>query len=306
MRALLRRGLSILLLLALGAAPALARSPYPAILRPDRSDPLFLQHQSAIERYYRASAQGERLPSLRIYEYQLQGERSLRAVAARFTVTAESLATLNRLPNAEIPEDRESVLIPSVPGIFVPEEPESRFELLLNHERAEELASLSPFTVVVGERPIRFRFLPEARLSSAEQKHFLGSFFRVPLEAAEITSPFGYRIHPVFGHHSFHQGVDLRATRGTGVYAAATGRVVEIGRDGVLGVYVVVEHPGLYTTTYAHLSEVTVTLNRDVLSGTMIGKVGNTGISTGPHLHFEIAQGEQLFDPLELLPLISE
>ncbi|MFP4300725.1 MAG: M23 family metallopeptidase [Spirochaetaceae bacterium] len=306
MRALLRRVLPILLFLTLIPGPLPARSPYPAILRPDRSDPLFLQHQSAIEGYHRAAAQGERLPSLRIYEYRLRGERSLTAVAARFTLTAESLATLNRLPDTEIPEGRESVLIPSLPGLFLPEEPASRFERLLTHERTEELAHAEPFTVVVEEKPVRFRFLPEERLSAAEQKHFLGSFFRMPLEAAEITSPFGYRIHPVFGHRSFHRGVDLRATRGTGVYAAAAGEVVEIGRNGILGAYVVIEHAGRYTTTYAHLSEVTVTLKQEVLSGTMVGKVGNTGISTGPHLHFEIAQGEQLFDPLELLPLISE
>jgi murein DD-endopeptidase MepM/ murein hydrolase activator NlpD len=128
----------------------------------------------------------------------------------------------------------------------------------------------------------------------------------MPLRDAEVTSPFGYRIHPVFGYNTFHRGVDFRGKRGAGVYAAAAGKVVEIGRDGVLGLYVVVEHSGLYTTTYAHMSEATVRLNQEVLSGSMIGKVGNTGISTGPHLHFEIAQGERLLDPLELLPLISE
>lgn len=306
MRAFLRRGLPLLFLLGIAVAPLPARSPYPAIARADRSDPLFVQHQSAIERYYRAAAQGEPLPSLRIYEYTLQGERSLSAVAARFTVTVETLATLNRLPESEIPGGREALLIPSLPGLFIPDLPESRFEQLLAHERAEQVGALMSFTVVVDEKPVSFRFIPEERLSSAEQKHFLGSFFRMPLRDAVVTSPFGYRIHPVLGHHSFHHGVDFRANRGSGVYAAASGRVVEIGRDGVLGVYLVIDHAGLYSSTYAHLSEVTVTLKQDVLSGSMIGKVGNTGISTGPHLHFEIAQGEKLFDPLELLPLISE
>lgn len=306
MSSLLRRGVTLLLLIASVTLPVAAGSPYPAILRADRSDPLFVQHQSSVERYYRAGAQGEPLPALRIYEYTLQGERSLSAVAARFTLSVESLATLNRLPDTSIPPDRERLLIPSLPGIFVPEEPESRFELFLSHERSEDLSGLAPLTVLVGGRPARFRFIPDERLSSAEQRHFLGSFFRMPLRDAEVTSPFGYRIHPVFGYNTFHRGVDFRGKRGAGVYAAAAGKVVEIGRDGVLGLYVVVEHSGLYTTTYAHMSEATVRLNQEVLSGSMIGKVGNTGISTGPHLHFEIAQGERLLDPLELLPLISE
>jgi len=300
-----RRVVAMLLLIAL-TIPAAARSPYPSIAHADRSDPLFVQHQSSIERYYRASSQGEPLPALRIYEYTLQGERSLSAVAARFTLSVESIATLNRLPDTTIPPDRQSLLIPSLPGLFVAEEPESRFELLLSHERDEEVAELPPLTVMVGGRPARFRFLPEERLSSSEQRHFLGSFFRMPLRDAVVTSPFGSRTHPVFGYHSFHRGVDFRGKRGASVYAAAAGTVVEIGRDGVLGLYVVIQHSGLYTTTYAHLSETSVTLKQEVLSGSIIGKVGNTGITTGPHLHFEIAQGERLLDPLELLPHISE
>lgn len=305
MRFLLRRGVTLLLLFAL-ALPVAARSPYPSIARADRSDPLFVQHQSSIERYYRASSQGESLPSLRIYEYSLQGERSLSAVAARFTLSVESIATLNRLPDTAIPAGQETLLIPSLPGLFVPEEPSSRFELLLSHERKEEVANLAPLTVMVAGRPSRFRFIPEERLSSSEQRHFLGSFFRMPLREADVTSPFGYRPHPLFGYNTFHRGVDFRGKRGAPVYAAAGGTVAEIGRHGILGLYVVVEHPGLYRTTYAHLSETSVTLKQEVHSGSMIGKVGNTGISTGPHLHFEIAQGERLLDPLELLPLISE
>lgn len=121
-----------------------------------------------------------------------------------------------------------------------------------------------------------------------------------------MTSPFGYRTHPVFGFRSFHRGVDFRSPRGANVFAAAAGTVTEIGRDGVLGVYVVLEHAGGYRTTYAHLSEVTVTLKDELLSGSILGKVGNTGISTGPHLHFEIAQGDSVYDPLQLLPLVAQ
>lgn len=294
----------LMLLFSLVALTTEARSPYPTILRADRGDPLFVQHQAAVARYYRASAQGEPLPSLRIYEYELAGERTLHAVAARFTLTVESIATLNRLTTLDIPAEVDRLLIPSLPGIFLVEEPATSFEMLLHHERSAQSVEAPLFPVLLAGESARFRFLPEERLSGAEQRHLLGSFFRMPLEEATVTSRFGYRTHPILGFRSFHRGVDFRSPRGANVYAAASGTVTEVGRDGVLGVYAVVEHAGGYRTTYAHMSEVVVQLNQELLSGSIVGRVGSTGISTGPHLHFEIAQGDRLYDPLELLPLL--
>lgn len=289
-----------------GSVGALFAAPYPGIERANRGDPLFVQHQNGIERYYRASAQGDRLPPLRLYEYRVGGERSLNEIAARFTLPVETIATLNRLPSTEIPEDTERILIPSLPGLFVSEFPENRFEELLRQERRELLPKLRSFTVLVRGSPVRFRFIPEERLSGTEQLHFLGSFFRPPLREASVTSRFGYRTHPLFGFRSFHRGVDFRSPRGASVYAAAAGTVSQVGRDGVLGLHVVLEHDGGYRTTYAHLSEVTVSLKDELLSGSMLGKVGSTGISTGPHLHFEITQGDRFYDPLDLLPQMSQ
>ncbi|MFP4331499.1 MAG: M23 family metallopeptidase, partial [Spirochaetaceae bacterium] len=232
MRSRYRIPVFYLLLLLLPSFALFGRSPYPTIERADRGDPLYLQHQAAVERYFRSSAEGEPLPALRIYEYRLAGERTLHAVAARFNLTVESLATLNRLPTVDIPAGRESVLVPSLPGIFLPTDPETRFEVLLSHERASATAGAPSFPVLLLGESATFRFIPEARLSGAEQRHLLGSFFRVPLDEATVTSHFGYRTHPVFGFRSFHRGVDFRSPRGAHVYAAAAGRVIEVGRDG--------------------------------------------------------------------------
>ena len=299
-------GATLLLLLLLLVPELHANSPYPTIARPDRSDPLYQQHQRAIQAYYRAAAQGEVLPPLRIYRYTLDGEESLHAVAARFSLPTESLATLNRIPSPAIPTHREYLLVPSLPGLFLAEAPENRLESFLAEERRETAAELRPLSILMNGKRVTLRFLPEARLSGSEQRHFLGSFFRSPLTEAVITSRFGYRSHPVFGFRTFHRGVDFRSPRGANVFVAAPGEVTEIGRDGVLGVYVTVEHAGGYQTRYAHLSEVTVSLKDALLSGSIIGKVGNTGISTGPHLHFEIIQRDRHIDPLALLPPISE
>jgi murein DD-endopeptidase MepM/ murein hydrolase activator NlpD len=89
---------------------------------------------------------------------------------------------------------------------------------------------------------------------------------------------------------------------GTDVLAARAGRVVAIQEDPALGLMLVVEHEGGWRTIYGHLSKVFAELNQRVLSGTIIAAVGSTGLSTGPHLHFEIRMGTVHKDPSSLLP----
>ena len=117
-----------------------------------------------------------------------------------------------------------------------------------------------------------------------------GSFgFRNPLRVPLVlTSKYGYRPHPVTGRYRFHEGIDLRAAVGTRVYASKAGRVIFAGRKGGYGKIVGIEHEGNFSTWYGHLSRIRVKAGQTVSQGKVIGLSGNTGISTGPHLHFEI------------------
>ena len=117
-----------------------------------------------------------------------------------------------------------------------------------------------------------------------------GSFgFRNPLRVPLVlTSKYGYRPHPVTGRYRFHEGIDLRAAVGTRVYASKAGRVIFAGRKGGYGKIVGIEHEGNFSTWYGHLSRIRVKVGQTVSQGKVIGLSGNTGISTGPHLHFEI------------------
>jgi murein DD-endopeptidase MepM/ murein hydrolase activator NlpD len=117
-----------------------------------------------------------------------------------------------------------------------------------------------------------------------------GSFgFRDPLRGPLVlTSKYGYRPHPVTRRYRFHEGIDLRAAVGTRVYASKAGRIIFAGRKGGYGKMVGIEHEGNFTTWYGHLSRIRVKVGQTVSQGRVIGLSGNTGISTGPHLHFEI------------------
>jgi murein DD-endopeptidase MepM/ murein hydrolase activator NlpD len=124
---------------------------------------------------------------------------------------------------------------------------------------------------------------------------------RWPLAQAGISSLFGARVDPFDHTRRLHRGLDLSADRGEPVAAAAAGWVVRAGPAGGHGLMVEVRHPGDVTTRYSHLSTILCSPGEAVATGQVLGRVGNTGRSTGPHLHFEVWASGQVTDPLPWL-----
>jgi murein DD-endopeptidase MepM/ murein hydrolase activator NlpD len=124
---------------------------------------------------------------------------------------------------------------------------------------------------------------------------------RVPLRGARLTSPFGLRVHPIYGTTRLHAGMDLAAPSGTPVKAAADAVVVRAGVHGGFGNLVVLDHGGALATLYGHLSRIDVRPGDLVQRGDPIGAVGSTGASTGPHLHFEVRVSGAPVDPMPYL-----
>ncbi|MFT5582973.1 MAG: murein DD-endopeptidase [Cognaticolwellia sp.] len=117
------------------------------------------------------------------------------------------------------------------------------------------------------------------------------------LDGARISSPYGYRHHPVLSKRKFHNGVDLSVPVGTPVWAAQKGKVTVAGNDAVNGNYVVIDHSNGVRTSYCHLDSLEVEKKEQVQRGQAIGQSGNTGRSTGPHLHFVVRVGGKAVDP---------
>jgi murein DD-endopeptidase MepM/ murein hydrolase activator NlpD len=126
--------------------------------------------------------------------------------------------------------------------------------------------------------------------------------FLLPV-AGRPTSGYGLRTDPVHGKSIHHAGFDLASTAGTEVAAAARGTVVHAGPAGTYGNLVTLRHDNGFETRYAHLSAVDVQVGDQIEAGQGVGKVGSTGHSTGPHLHFEIRQDGRPIDPAPHLPL---
>jgi murein DD-endopeptidase MepM/ murein hydrolase activator NlpD len=121
----------------------------------------------------------------------------------------------------------------------------------------------------------------------------------MPLDS-DASSAFGWRNDPFRGRRKFHNGVDLRAAYGTEVPTAAPGKVTFAGERGAYGLMVVVEHPNGVETRYAHLSSTAVQPGDSVAAGQTIGRVGSTGRSTGPHLHFEVLLDGKRVNPEQI------
>jgi murein DD-endopeptidase MepM/ murein hydrolase activator NlpD len=116
-----------------------------------------------------------------------------------------------------------------------------------------------------------------------------------------ITSPFGWRMHPILGYRRFHAGVDIAAASGSAIVASGSGTVIQAGYDGGYGNVTMVDHGNGVVSVYAHQSGIDVSVGSHVSKGERIGAVGSTGLSTGPHLHFEVRINGNPVNPMNYL-----
>lgn len=174
-----------------------------------------------------------------------------------------------------------------------------RFEILFDQYVDEggepvETGDVVHARLVLHDREIAvYRF--EARDGSVEYygadgKSVRKNLLRTPIDGARISSRYGMRRHPILGYNAMHRGVDFAAPTGTPIYAAGDGTVAFVGRRGGYGNYIRLRHGSEYATAYGHLSRYQKGLHvgASVKQGQIIGYVGSTGRSTGPHLHYEV------------------
>ncbi|MDR2659833.1 MAG: M23 family metallopeptidase [Spirochaetaceae bacterium] len=277
----------------------------PSIKRLDIRDTTFKQFLDDVE-IGRKAARSHNIESgeniarlLTLYTYTPTEEDDIFKLAARCSIPYDAIVTLNRLSYTR-GFLNGALILPSVPGIFIPEDPESDLERLILSGRSGEAGIFITINIPEGKR--RFRFIPGDTFTSNERAFFLNpDLFRFPLQKFILTSAFGQRISPISGRNSQHNGLDLAAPAGTEVYAVREGVVIETAENSIYGKYVIIKHDGGWTSLYGHLSNINAVLRSQVKAGTIIGRVGSTGLSTGPHLHFELRQNGKAQDPARLL-----
>lgn len=277
-------------LAAFALAPArLAAADYPRLRSLSPADPVFKQYSDDVSEARQALATrkaGEPLP-IHLYSYVPAPSDTLLTVAARCAVPYDAIASLNRIASMLDGLPSRAILIPTLPGLYLPDSSTTDFERLLLSSFDPDDPSIISFQVHdPTSRPVHC--VPDSTFDGTLRAFFLTPTFRFPLPAAVRTSSYGMRKNPVTGKLVFHKGIDLAAAKGTPVYACADGTVTSTGSDPVYGNYIIIRHANSRESLYGHLDEIKIVLRQQVKSGSIIGTVGSTGQSTGPHLHFEI------------------
>lgn len=272
------------------------KSVYPEIKNLEITDELFIQYNEGVSLARRAIAagkQGKALP-FAFFLYTPKKEDSIIKIAARCSIPYDAIVTLNRIESVETDITGKPLILPCLPAVYLPENPLSSIEKLnaaLFEKYKAEPVELNIYDTSTGNLKKRkvLCFVNEV-FDGTARAFFFKPFYKFPLKEGVLTSGFGMRANPFNGEKSYHPGIDLAAPTGTPVMACAAGKVKKISYSNIYGTHIVLSHTDGRESLYGHLSAVYVSLNESVKSGTLIGAVGSTGLSTGPHLHFEIRE----------------
>lgn len=274
----------------------------PHIASPVSKDVVFRQFEEDALYNARKSASGKAVPLLTFYTLTVPENMDFIWLSSRLSpLYKDTLATLNRLSGADADVAGKKLKVCSFNGIFVPSAPKSAWEQLLYKKYITDGTIGEALVFIIdGEK---FYFFIGSRFDPTTSLFFLDAKMVCPLKSSVLTSDFGYRVSPISGTWKFHSGVDLAAPSGSDVYACKAGTVSRTGFSTTYGNYIEIQHYNGMTSFYAHLSKVLVGNNQKVDTGAVIGKVGTTGASTGPHLHFELKKNGKAEDPGKVLSL---
>ncbi len=242
----------------------------------------------------------EKEDSLKFYFYQIQKGDSLYTLSKKLGVSMDTIISLNKITDAHSLSEGNDILVPSLDGIIYTVKKDDTLEKIASNfkisvDDIRDANELEEEEIYEG----RILFLPNAKLPESERMKVLDYYFLKPLRG-KYTSGFGIRRDPFTGLKGYHTGIDIAQPVGAPVRASKDGVVKFAGWSGGYGLCVFIKHQFGYETVYGHLSSVNVKEGQKIKAGQLIGKVGNTGRSTGSHLHFEVRKFGKPLNPLRV------
>lgn len=248
-------------------------------------------------------------PREKFQTYKVEPGDTIGAIAERHGLKSDSILTTNGLSDDDLLQVGQELLLPAVDGVLVEvESGDTLWDLAQTYgvtdmQIVEANPDVDPDNLKLGAKLL----IPGGRLDRRQlayrgaEARPAGRKLAWPAYAG-ISDDFGPRIHPVFGTNHFHDGVDIEVGSGTPVGAAAGGTVIMATWYGGYGKSIRIDHGNGIVTMYSHLSGYEVSVGQRVSQGDLIGYSGNTGNSTGPHLHFTVILDGTPVDPMGWLP----
>jgi len=265
-------------------------------------DDLFREYTSIVDDNYKLLAAGQE-PLTIFFKCRVPADTNLIALAARCNIPYETIATLNHIGSNEGNLEGREIIISTTPGLFINPDSQEQLQIILQSRFGEILQNEN---VCYNFGTEKFIFLQNERFNPTERAYFLDTTMGLPIDTSlcVLSSPFGKRQNPFSGEWKNHKGIDLAAKKGTPVCAVKSGTIALVQQDPTFGLYIILKHDnGDVTSVYAHLSASNVKKGNRIKRGDVIGYVGDSGMATGPHLHFEIRFGGIAEDPEKLLPV---
>jgi len=233
--------------------------------------------------------------------YRVVRGDTLSDIADRYDLTLDTIVSFNDIQNARSLRPGTLLKVPSISGI------------LYAAKEGEEVGAIAAKQEISADRVIeanglmseriesgRTLFLPDARLASFKLREISGDLFRWPARGW-ITTWYGWDKDPFTGARRFHNGLDIGVDTWTPVLAPMDGYVSDTGYASGLGNYILLTHHAGWSSIYGHLQTISVKRGQRVSTGTRLGYSGNTGYSTGPHLHFSVFKNGRSVNPANVL-----
>ena len=243
------------------------------------------------------------LPIFEWQQYRVQSSDSVSGIAQKYKVSVGAIVASNNIPNVRKLQAGSIIKIPNVDGIpHMVKAGDTLSKISISYniplDVILDINDIKSDNIKPGETI----FITGARMNDDDLRLSLGETFTYPLRNRYITSPYGMRKSPFTGAWQFHDGVDFRAEIGTPVLASMDGTVEVVTQNWLYGKYIIIKHHNGYKTLYGHLNSYNVKKGEKVTRGKKIAESGNTGNSTGPHLHFGVydKNGAKV-NPLELI-----
>ena len=240
----------------------------------------------------------EILNNLVISSYVVKSGDSLSGIAKQFGLRIDTVISFNNISNGSALSSGTELKIPNSNGLIYSIRSGDNLDWISRHfnvslDLIADWNNLETEVILPGQK----LFIFDAALSSNELNRVLGKLFIYPA-VGRISSKYGPRKDPFTGKDDFHHGLDLANSIGTPIIASMSGTVVMIGNNRGKGKYIILKHSDGFQTLYAHLNRILVSNGDYIVQGQKIGEMGNTGYSTGPHLHFSIYKNGTDVDPL--------
>ncbi len=243
-----------------------------------------------------------RFTAMKITEYRVKPGDTISDIALEHGLNMDTILSFNNIPDVRLMQVGQLLRIPNRDGLRYTVRSGDSLESIARANGTTVNAlldanNLSTDVLNVGTS----LFIPNARMSQLDLAFAIGDVFTYPT-VGRLTSGFGFRPDPFTGQRRFHNGLDFANAIGTPIRASMAGRVVHIeSQIGNYGKFIILQHARGYQTLYAHLDSFAVSVGQYVSQGQLIGRMGNTGRSTGPHLHFSIIENGNFVDPRRFL-----